>query len=187
MSLSHAILGLINYRPATGYDVKNMFKKSIHFFWNAALPQIYRTLKQMETDGWLTSTIEHQEGKPSRKIYRVTDSGRREFARWLAEPPELLQPRSPMLVKVFFGNQMSPEQFAEQITQWREYHVGMLKRLEKEVPPVVKDYSKLMGSTEDARYWKFTLDFGRRHTQMVIDWCDQVLKAPKQAKKKKGE
>ena len=51
----------------------------------------------------------------------------------------------------------------------------------------MKDYSKLMGSTEDAHYWKFTLDFGRRHTQMVIDWCDQVLKAPKQAKKKKGE
>lgn len=183
MSLPHAILGLINYRPATGYDVKNTFKKSIHFFWNATLPQIYRTLKQMETDGWVASTVEHQEGKPSRKVYRITDKGHGEFARWLAEPPEAPQPRSPMLVKVFFGKQMSPEQFSEQVTRWREYHVGMLERLAKEVPPLVESYSKLTGSTEDAVYWKFTLDFGRRHAQMAIDWCDQILKTREPTRK----
>ena len=183
MSLPHAILGLINYRPATGYDVKNTFKKSIHFFWNATLPQIYRTLRQMEADGWVTSVVEHQDGKPSRKIYHVTDSGQREFARWLAQPPEAPEPRSSMLVKVFFGNRMSPEQFARQVTQWREYHVAVLERFEKEVPPVVTDYSTRMGSDADARYWRFTLDFGRRHAQMVIEWCDQVLKAREPARK----
>jgi DNA-binding PadR family transcriptional regulator len=104
VSLPHAILGLINYRPATGYDVKNTFKKSIHFFWNATLPQIYRTLRQMEADGWVTSVVEHQDGKPSRKIYHVTGSGQQEFARWLTQPPEAPEPRSSMLVKVFFGN-----------------------------------------------------------------------------------
>lgn len=46
MSLPHALLGLLNYRPATGYELKGTFTKSIHFFWNATLPQIYRTLKQ---------------------------------------------------------------------------------------------------------------------------------------------
>ena len=55
MSLPHALLGLINYQPTTGYELKATFNRSIHFFWNATLPQIYRTLNQMEKKGWLTA------------------------------------------------------------------------------------------------------------------------------------
>ncbi len=182
MSLPHALLGLINYRPATGYDLKAAFKTSIHFFWNATLPQIYRTLKQMEADGWVTSTVEHQEGKPSRKVYRLTDAGRSEFKRWLAEPPEPVQLRNPMLVKIFFGNQMKPEQFAQLLGQWRDFHAGMVARLDKEIDPVIARYSKLIGTPKDAYHWKLTLDFGKRHAQMVIDWCERILKTPKPGK-----
>jgi len=181
MSLPHALLGLISYRPSTGYDLKTTFKTSIHFFWNATLPQIYRTLKQMEADGWVTSTVEHQDGKPSKKIYSVTDRGRSEFKRWLAEPPEMAEMRNPMLIKIFFGNQMHPEQFAEQLHGWRQFHVGMAARLEKEITPVVDRYAKLLRVPRDAHYWKLTLDFGKRHAQMVIDWCDRILKARKPA------
>ncbi len=108
MSLPHAILGLINYVPATGYDVKNTFKRSIHFFWNATLPQIYRTLRQMEADGWVASVVEHQDGKPSRKIYHVTESGQREFAAWLARPPEAPEPRSSNARESLFRKQDQP-------------------------------------------------------------------------------
>ena len=182
MSLPHALLGLINYHPATGYDLKTAFNTSIHFFWNATLPQIYRTLKQMEADGWVTSTVQHQDGKPSKKIYQVTDAGRSAFKRWLAEPPEAIEMRNPMLVKIFFGNQMSPEHFTEQLRQWREFHARMLARLEKEIDPVINRYSKLARAPKDADYWRLTLDFGKRHAQMVIDWCDQTLKARKRTR-----
>jgi len=181
MSLPHALLGLINYHPATGYDLKTAFNTSIHFFWNATLPQIYRTLKQMEADGWVTSTVEHQEGKPSRRIYAVTATGRSEFKRWLAEPPETAELRNPMLVKIFFGNQMSREQFTQQLRRWLEFHQGMLARLEKEIAPVIGHYSKLTGAAEDAYYWGLTLDFGKRHAQMVIGWCGRLLRARRPA------
>src|SRR3974377_1257947 len=101
MSLPHALLGLINYKPATGYELKATFKESIHFFWNATLPQIYRTLNEMEAKGWLTYTVEHQDGKPSRKVYQVTKSGRGEFLRWLGEPAEETAHRHALMIKVF--------------------------------------------------------------------------------------
>ena len=53
--------------------------ESVQFFWNATLPQIYRTLNQMESQGWLTVKVEPQEGKPSRKIYSITDEGMKEL------------------------------------------------------------------------------------------------------------
>lgn len=184
MSLPHALLGLIQYQPATGYDLKITFRKSIHFFWNAALPHIYRTLKQMEGQGWITSTVKHQDGKPSRKIYRVTKAGEKELLRWLAEPPETPEPRLPLLVKVFFGNQMPPVQFKNHLMKYREYHVGLLQKFEKEVQPVI-EHSTRGDSSKDPYYWALTLDFGKRHARMVIDWCDQALKDLEKGKGKK--
>ncbi len=185
MSLPHALLGLIHHQPATGYDLKTTFKNSIHFFWNAALPHIYRTLKQMEGQGWIASTVEHQEGKPSRKVYRATKAGEKELLRWLAEPPETPELRNPMLVKVFFGNRMPPDQFKEHLMKWREYHAGLLQKFEKEVQPVIEQYATKSDSSEGPYYWALTLDFGKRHARMVVDWCDQVLKDLEKAKGKK--
>ena len=185
MSLPHALLGLLQYKPATGYELKQTFTRSIHFFWNATLPQIYRTLGDMEGKGWLTVTVEHQDGKPSRKVYQVTESGKDEFRRWLGEPLEVPQLRVPMLIKVFFGNQMKRDEFVEHLHRWRQYHAQLLERYEKEAMPIIEHYARASGAFEDARYWTLTLDFGRRQAKTVIEWCDAALATLQKAKGRK--
>ena len=175
MSLPHALLGLLNYRPATGYDLKASFKNSIHFFWDATLPQIYRTLKQMEGSGWLNVTVEHQDGKPSRKVYHVTEAGRKELRRWLAEPFEMPESRNAMLIKVFFGNQIDSAQFSAHLKELQKVHANLLESYEREIIPVIEHYAEATGAHLDARYWSLTLDFGRRHAKMVRDWCQAAL------------
>ena len=44
MSLDHAILGFLNYKPLSGYDLKKVFDSSVRHFWYADQSQIYRTL-----------------------------------------------------------------------------------------------------------------------------------------------
>ncbi len=176
MSLSHALLGLINYQPKTGYELKATFDKSVHFFWNATLPQIYRTLAQMKKKGWLTITVEHQNGKPSRKVYHITKAGQEEFKRWLTEPPEMPETRNAMLIKIFFGNHMKSSQFAAHLRAWREAHANLLQRYEKEVPSVIKQYAHATGAMKDVPYWSLTLDYGKKIDRMVLEWCDEVLK-----------
>ena len=185
MSLPHALLGLINYQPSTGYDLKNKFQKSIHFFWNAALPHIYRSLKQMEKEGWIASTIEQQSGKPNRKVYRIKDKGKKELLHWLAEPPEELEMRHTMLVKVFFGKQLPPEKLAEHLKNWREYNVNLLKQYEAVAMPVIQRQSEKTSYAEDSHYWGLSLDYGIRHARMAIEWCDQALKGMKKEQVKK--
>ena len=185
MSLPHALLGLINYQPSTGYDLKNKFQKSIHFFWNAALPHIYRSLNGMETQGWIASKIEHQSGKPNRKVYRITPNGKKELLNWLNEPPVEPEFRHSMLVKVFFGKQLPPARFTEYLKNWREYNVNLLKQYETEVLPVIKRQSEKASYAEDADYWGLSLDYGIRHSRMVIEWCDQALKNMEKAKIRK--
>lgn len=186
MSLPHALLGLLNYRPATGYELKRTFTQSIHFFWNATLPQIYRTLKQMEREGWLTVSIEHQDGKPSRKVYQITEKGRAEFQRWLLEPSEIPESRNAMLIKIFFGHRMNPDRFVSHLRQWRDYHADLLKRYEDEIVPLVDHYAMQTGASKDIPYWTLTLDFGRRQAKMVVDWCDAALVRMKDMGEKKS-
>jgi DNA-binding PadR family transcriptional regulator len=187
MSLPHALLGLLNYRPATGYELKATFTNSIHFFWDATLPQIYRTLKQMEGSGWLNVTVEHQDGKPSRKVYCVTDAGRKELRRWLAEPLEMPEPRNAMLIKVFFGNQMESTQLTAHLKELQKHHATLLERYEKDIIPVIERYAEATGAFQDARYWNLTLDFGRRRSRMIRDWCEAALSSLDQPKKGKGK
>lgn len=175
MSLPHALLGLISYHPATGYEIKGIFDKSIHFFWNATLPQIYRTLSQMQAQGWLTVTVEHQEGRPSRKVYSVTASGREEMRRWLAEAPDIPSPRLALLIKVFFGNQGDPAVLRAHLEAWRAHHAALLEAYDQKVSPAIPGYAAMAGVVEDASFWALTLDFGRRYAAMVVEWCDAAL------------
>lgn len=176
MSLPHALLGVINYTPLTGYDLKTAFNASINFFWNASLPQIYRTLHRMEKSGWVSSSIEQQEGKPNRKIYKITGKGRKELRRWLDGPLEIDQVKDRMMVKVFFGNQMDHRDLAGRIRGLREKQLRLLERADKEFKQAADRYAIELDAKDDKRFWLLTIDLGTRRIKMIVDWCDSALK-----------
>jgi DNA-binding PadR family transcriptional regulator len=183
MSLPHALLGLLNYRPATGYDLKATFEKSINLFWNASLPQIYRTLNQMEKKDWLSFKVEHQDGKPSRKIYNLTDAGKKELQKWLSKPPELPEIKNNMLVKIFFGNRMDKKDLTVNLRKWRERYIKLLEKLGPELKSAVDNYATKVDSRDDMPFWILTADYGRRYAKMVIEWCDTALDVVEKGKK----
>ncbi|MDE7252270.1 MAG: PadR family transcriptional regulator, partial [Acetatifactor sp.] len=54
--LKHGILGLINYREMTGYEIMRTFRDSLNFFWEVQTSQIYRELQTLESKGWVDKT-----------------------------------------------------------------------------------------------------------------------------------
>jgi DNA-binding PadR family transcriptional regulator len=92
VALPHAILVSLCEQAGSGYELAHRFDRSIGYFWTATHQQIYRTLRVMEDDGWLHSTTVAQHGRPDKKVYTVSEKGRAELARWIAEP--LRPPRS---------------------------------------------------------------------------------------------
>ena len=86
MALPHAILVSLCEQSGSGYELARRFDRSIGYFWAATHQQIYRTLRVMEDNGWTTAAAVVQRGRPDKKTYDVTDGGRDELARWLAEP-----------------------------------------------------------------------------------------------------
>ena len=86
VALPHAILVSLCEQSGSGYELARRFDRSIGYFWAATHQQIYRTLRAMEDDGWVHVTPVAQQGRPDKKVYTVSDSGRAELARWIAEP-----------------------------------------------------------------------------------------------------
>lgn len=86
MALEHAILVSLSERAAAGSELVRRFDASIGFFWSATHQQIYRVLGRMEGDGWVVAEAVPQADRPTKKVYAVTDAGRAELARWIAEP-----------------------------------------------------------------------------------------------------
>ena len=73
MALPHAILVSLCEQSGSGYELARRFDRSIGYFWSATHQQIYRTLRAMEDDGWVTATVVVQHGRPDKKVYTVSD------------------------------------------------------------------------------------------------------------------
>ena len=89
MSLKHVILSILAEGPATGYDMVKRFDAVSGYFWNASHQQIYRDLKGMEASGWVAHEGIEQQGKPDKKLYRLTADGDAELDSWMNRDSEV--------------------------------------------------------------------------------------------------
>lgn len=100
MALEHALLVSLSEQAASGSELTRRFERSIGHFWTATHQQIYRTLRRMEADGWVSVDVVPQADRPAKKVYAVTDAGRAGLRRWLAEPTGADPLRSDLGVKL---------------------------------------------------------------------------------------
>lgn len=172
--LKHGILGLLNYHDMTGYEIMEVFRDSLNFFWNAQTSQIYRELQGLEKQGWVDKTIVAQQGKPDKKIYAITESGKKELLRWLADSGAGLSMKAPILMKVFFMGERSREENIRYFKRLKEECGNFLRSLEP-VPDSIERYADVIEAREKALYWQMTVDYGRRNMQMYMEWAQSCI------------
>ncbi len=172
--LKHGILGLINYREMTGYEIMQTFRDSLNYFWTAQTSQIYRELQTLEHKRWVVKTVVPQQGKPDKNLYAITQEGRCELLRWLADGDLGLQSRTPILMKVFFLGERSRE---ENIRYFQELKAccQIFADSLSSVPESIEGYSHYIDDRDKALYWKMTVEFGRRNMQMCMDWAQDCI------------
>src|SRR5512139_3987016 len=100
VALEHALLVSLRERPAAGLELARRFDRSIGFFWSATHQQIYKVLRRMEADGWVTARVVEQSGRPEKREYSVTAHGREALADWIATTTPRPDFRSEIAVKM---------------------------------------------------------------------------------------
>ena len=126
MALEHALLVSLSEQDASGYDLTRRFDKSIGFFHSATHQQIYRVLKRMDEAGWVEVEAIAQDGRPDKKVYRVSDAGRAELTRWIAEPSEPSHLRNELAVKIRAAAYADLPALRREVARHRDGHAARL-------------------------------------------------------------
>ena len=76
VTIDYTILGMLSWRPMTGYDMKRMMQDSPVMYWSGNNNQIYKALVQLLDMGYVTNEVQYQESAPNKKVYSITEVGR---------------------------------------------------------------------------------------------------------------
>jgi DNA-binding PadR family transcriptional regulator len=174
MSLDHAILGFLNHRPFSGYDLKKIFDATVQHFWPADQSQIYRTLTRLAAEGCVKPQRIDQANRPDRKLYHITKAGRRTLMQWLASPPPMGTARRAALVQVFFLGQLGDEEILARFESVAALMRETLKAYEQ-LPETIAAYADQIGSPRETFFWLSTLDLGRRTMRANVEWAESMI------------
>jgi DNA-binding PadR family transcriptional regulator len=165
------LLGLLAIEPMSGYDLGRTIRESVGHFWNESYGQIYPNLKKLANGRFVSCKTERQKGKPDRHIYSITEKGRERLRKWLAVPPQPEIPRNEMLLKLFFGEQVSTQILIGYVERMAEERRALLDLLEQAEREEIDKNLRYPG----APYWRMAAHFGQMEMRAHLRWAEETL------------
>ena len=84
--LGYALLGLIDLKPSSGYDLRKIFADTAMGNYSSSPGAIYPALERLESQRLIRGVVEDSAGLRRRCIYRITTKGSAELSNWLSKP-----------------------------------------------------------------------------------------------------
>jgi len=162
VTISYALLGLLEGTSRHGYDLKQSYDRRFGGTKPIRFGQVYRTLAQLERDGRVEVVGVEAGAGPDRKRYSITAEGVTDLDAWLSEPE---QPQ-PQLQTVLFTKVvlalMSGRPAAAYLDAQRATHLAAMKAL--------TDARRQAQSTQDT----LLADYQLFHIEADLRWLDHT-------------
>lgn len=104
MDVKDLCLGALTYGDATGYDIKKFFESTFSHCFLAGYGSIYPALAELTEAKLVTARTVPGQAGPSRKLYHLTDAGRRAFLASLQATEPQHKVKSEFLVLMYFAH-----------------------------------------------------------------------------------
>lgn len=176
MALTHTILATLGNDALSGYDLWKEFTECTSHYWQASQQQVYRELSKLETQGAIAPEVVSQEGRPDKKLYRITTVGKEILTAWIAEPSSPMAVREDLLVKVLAGHLVSPEVMIQELQRRRQIHsqnLAACKEMEQEMLGERESWE--LSDGDKCMY--LTLRRGIRYETQWVEWCEEAIAA----------
>jgi DNA-binding PadR family transcriptional regulator len=162
---AYVILGMLGWRPMSGYEIKSIVDESTRFFWAASYGQIYPELRRLAAAG-LIEGKESPQGGRRRNVYRLTPAGRQELRAWLDADPEVFELRDEALLKLFFADATGGESAPGTLEAKRRTHERIAERL------------KDIEATEKPEGFAYlVLRHGIEFNEWMVAWSERTRRA----------
>ena len=173
MALTHTILATLGNEAFSGYDLWKKFTECPSHYWQASQQQVYRELGKLETQGAIAPEVVSQEGRPDKKLYRITPIGKEILTTWIAEPSEPMAIREELLVKVLSAHLVSPEVIVEELQRRQQIHAEKLAKFQE----VEREMLASAPMSEPEKCIYLTLRCGIRYETGWVEWCEEAIAA----------
>ncbi len=160
LPLEQALLGFLMQGPVHGYDLHRRVEDELGVIWYMGISNIYGALKRLEQAGCVKATLSPQEGRPSRKVYRITPAGEQSFLDWVRQPVPIMRDiRVEFPAKLYCLCTLGLEGIGELVAAQEAICRERVERLERSAAQCnPHDFNRLI------------YDFRRRQIEAILDW-----------------
>jgi len=131
MDAKTVCLAVLSQGEASGYEIRKSVEEGpFGHIQDIGFSSIYPALSRLRDDGLVTVTELAQEGRPDKKIYRLTSDGRLALLNALQDPTESDRVRSDFLFRMLFADILPPSVINSMIDARMEEIQGSLTRIE---------------------------------------------------------
>jgi DNA-binding PadR family transcriptional regulator len=118
MSLRMALLGVLQIRPSSGYELSRFLHPSAGWVWSAPQSQIYPLLRRMEAEGAIKAELQVRGERLERRVYALTEQGHAELRRWAGSFHPSPTVHDPMALQTLFFDVVSIEETTQVLTEY---------------------------------------------------------------------
>ena len=164
--MKYAFLALLAKQPAHGYELKQALDSTFGPGWPPLnFGQIYTTLSRLERDGLVRSQDVHQEGRPDKRVYELTQEGRQALQEWVDTSTTGTHIKDDFFMKVVLARLSG---IAEPAT--------LIERQRMEYLQAIKDMDNLITnqSPEDDPVALLLVEGAILHLRADLKWLDLI-------------
>jgi len=177
VSLRDAVLAALLEGEASGYDLAKGFDASVANFWMATPQQLYRELERLADQGLIQARVVHQERRPNKRMFSLTEAGRDAIRQFTARAPKPSVIRDELAVKVLAadaGDAQAVRDFMVERLQWAKAKLQRYERMRARMLDGRSEDEYLAQTERVGPY--LTLLRGISFEQENIRWAERVLK-----------
>lgn len=173
MDIQFAILGLLNWQPLSGYDIKKIITDSDVFYWSGNNNQIYNSLIALHKNGLVNQETIFQNSLPNKKIYSITVEGQEKLRSWLLAHPELPEFRNHFLIHLAWAEPLNTDELDNLLEKYeQEIEVQYRMRKFKAEQPGVAPHR----SDRERYIWRKILENSAAMYRNELEWVRQMRK-----------
>lgn len=167
--IEHVTLGMLMQGQMSGYDIKKITEQSIGIFYKMSYGSLYPALKRLVDSHWVTE--EETNNSKNKKLYAITDEGRKQFLIWLREP--LQANKKEYLIKIFFYDYLDEQTRKQNLTMYQQALERNIAQMEAVQSIVSKELAGLENK-DDYYYRVSVMHYGLDFFKMENEWFKKI-------------
>ena len=130
-TLGFALLGVLAREPSSGYEVAQLMKQPVGYFWHARHSQIYPELATLEARGLVTFEVVPEADRPAKKMYSITPAGEAAVREWVTSPIDVPAVRDELVLRAYCVWLADPAEAATLFETHAKHHEAQLAQYEE--------------------------------------------------------